>query len=165
MKHRLFYLSLCLGATLFHGAAHAQVPAAPEAPRFGAQLSLASQVGLGVGARAEVPASQLYPGLFGLVSLDAFFPTCVRSDCGYFAFNAGAALPFPLDELLVLPYAGGGLALVYARSGVDQGSGLGLNVLGGVQVPVEGMHWTPFAELRLEFGAAGQFVLSGGILF
>lgn len=165
MNYRTLYLAALALNLAFQAPAHAQAVSAPADLRFGPQLSFASQTSLGIGARVEAAFPRLYPGLFGIVAVDAFFPDCSGGDCGYLELNLGAAVPFVVEELLVEPYAGGGLNLVRADDSVRGGSGLGINLLGGAKIPVEGLQFTPFAELRLEFGGGKQFVISGGILF
>lgn len=158
---------MCLGAIvllgLYGGEARAQMG-------FGAHASFASEVDLGIGARAmfEAPVERLTI----VPSLDFFFPSSGISGMTmrWIELNGNVHYAFPLSdaEMPYLPYAGGGLSL--ARHSVSFGSvsdsemELGLNLVGGVNF-LNLASFTPFAELRFNTAGSGQLILTGGINF
>jgi hypothetical protein len=131
---------------------------------FGAQLSIADDTDLGIGARANFGLP--YTGVRVIASFDYFFPEVDGFD--YFEINGNVAYSIPVLTPGFSPYVGGGLNL--ARASVDAGSlgdvsdtELGFNLLGGASFGIGPIK--PFAELRIELGGGEQFVIAGGINF
>ncbi len=136
-----------------------------EKIHIGGQISFADDADFGVGGRLMVGVPNS-PGLEFLGSFDLFFPD---GDVDYWEINANLIYNFPFPERLwPRPYTGGGLNIAHIDAG-GRGFGrgedtdLGLNLLGGVKLPLN--HFTPFAEARVELEGGEQFVLTGGFLF
>ncbi|HET7276313.1 MAG TPA: hypothetical protein VFI91_14180 [Longimicrobiaceae bacterium] len=155
--------------TLFAALAALAMVVATEAPaaaqaQFGAQVSYAEDFDLGIGARAQFGLAQLgVENLFGIASVDYFFPDCGAGDCNYIELNANGAISLPEVGLPI--YAGGGLNVAHASFGDFSNTEVGLNILGGVQFPDALGALTPFAEARFELSGGEQFLITGGILF
>lgn len=153
-------------------------PAAAQAV-FGPQISWGDDSDLGLGARFELPLSQLVTAtdaespvndMWIIGSFDYFFPGDEMDgmDLTYWEINANLAYPFEVEG--IRPYAGGGLNIAHA--GVDfedntffpdaSETEVGLNVLGGLKFLLGELD--AFAEARIELGGGEQFVLSAGIL-
>lgn len=142
------------------------VSAAPASAQVhvGPQLSYGENTDVGVGVRAAVydlGDSEELSSWEGVASFDYFFP---GGGVDYLEVNLNGLYNFSLGPDTPLhPYLGGGMNV--ARTSVDDGpsnSELGLNVLGGWKYEAES--FTPFAEVRIEFGGGEQFVVTGGFL-
>jgi opacity protein-like surface antigen len=136
---------------------------------FGAHASWASEVDLGIGARAafELPVENLSI----VPSLDIFFPGSPAPGVSnsWMELNGNVHYSFPLENNpKFLPYAGGGLN--FTRQSVKFGgisesaTKVGLNLLGGMHFGSWGSV-RPFAELRYATVYTGQLIISGGINF
>lgn len=135
--------------------------------RFGAQVSLASDTDVGIGARANFglgAISERNP-IEGQATFDYFFP-----DAGdYWELTGNALYRFDTPSPSVKPYAGGGL--IFAHSSVDvlgvrdSNSDIGLNLVGGLRFNVKGTTTLPFVEARFEIMDGSQFVIAAGVMF
>lgn len=115
---------------------------------------------LGIGGRAEIPFTLSDTPLKAIGSVDLFFP---GDDITYWEINANLGYRFPVSRPReVRPYLGGGLVVANASNGSSE-SEIGLNLLGGVEIPTERV--APFVEARLELQGGEQLVLTGGVLF
>lgn len=160
------------------------VLAAPAAAQvqFGAQLNFADDFDFGVGARALFDTGEIVESTRVAASFDFYFPDdgSGQVDTSFWEINANAHYFFPIENSPVNVYAGAGLHFYKFSADIDDvvvpgfgtisgGSadddGAGLNILGGVEFPLEGASVTPFAELKFEISGAEQFVLTGGVTF
>lgn len=152
------------------------MPAQAESPfRFGGQLSFADDLDFGIGARALFDTGDIVPQSRVEAAFDYFFPDegGFGADVTAWIFEANAHYFFPIENSPVNVYAGAGLHywdisfdVEFLGGSVEGGDdGLGLNLLGGVEFPLEGAPVTPFAELKLQVSGAEQFILTGGVLF
>lgn len=166
MRKTLF--AVCAVALLGFTASEAKAQVS-----FGAQANWASEVDLGVGARASftLPVENLTI----VPSLDFFFPSSGLEGVSstWMELSGNVHYAFPLaDNPGLLPYAGGGLNFVRSSTKVSfmgvsesvSGNSTGLNLLGGVKFPSFGKV-IPFGELRYATVGAGQIVLTGGVNF
>ncbi len=167
MKKLLFAICMMALFGMSAGEAQAQVV-------FGAQANWASEVDLGLGARAtfKLPVENLTI----VPSFDFFFPSTGVDGASmkWMELSGNVHYSFPLaDKPTLLPYAGGGLSFVRVSATVDlgpfgkhtaSGNETGLNLLGGVQFR-SFAKLVPFAELRLATAGESQLVLTGGVNF
>jgi len=136
-----------------------------QAQRFGAQVSWADDVDLGIGGRLEYDfgASLADEGTLShtyLIGSFDFFPDC-GNDCSYFEFNGNLAVPVNAENSLN-PYVGGGLNMGRISVGSGSDTQFGLNVLGGLKFTIGKL--ASFAEARMELKGESQFVLTFGVL-
>lgn len=144
-----------------------------EERQFGAQISLADEVDLGVGVRAGFALDQYLEKLEGVATFDFFFP---GDNVTYWTINANALYSLDLngDSSVggnLMPYAGGGLGLAhwsYDRNGYGDYSDtkINLNLVAGTRFGGQ-RSVIPFAELRLPAGGFSgiDFFLTGGVWF
>ena len=167
-------IGLILGAVALLVAAQ---PASAQVS-FGPQVSWGSEWDLGIGGRVHFDLGSafniedgFFQDLFGMATGTYFMPDCGSVvDCSFMDISANVAVPFPVESS-VMPYAGAGIGIGRFSSDVDtifggfgaSGSNVGLNVLGGIFFPLGGLRG--FAEAKYFTAGAGQFSLSGGILF
>jgi opacity protein-like surface antigen len=160
---RKFLLTICSLALFGFAATEANAQVS-----FGAHASWASDVDLGVGARASftLPVENLTI----VPSFDFHFP---GNGVSWMEFSANAHYDFPLaDNPGILPYAGGGLNHIrskveFSMLGISESytaTATGLNLLGGVKFPQFGK-LVPFGELRYGTAGTGQIYLTGGVIF
>jgi hypothetical protein len=168
---RKFIFSVCAIALLGFSVSEANAQVS-----FGAHASWASEVDLGLGARASIALP--VENLSIVPTFDFFFPSTGVSEVSmkWMELNANAHYAFPLaDNPGILPYAGGGINFVRLSSTVDMGplfggkqsvsdTEAGLNLLGGVKFPSFGK-LIPFGELRYATVGKGQIILTGGVNF
>lgn len=115
---------------------------------------------LGLGARAELLFTLSRTPVKAIGSVDLFFP---GDEVTYWELNANLAYRFPVSRAgEVRPYLGGGLVIANASNGSSE-SEAGLNLLGGFEIPAEGV--ALFVESRLEVQGGEQLVLTAGALF
>lgn len=167
---------LAIGTVALFGAVASEANAQVQ---FGAHANWASEVDLGIGARANIAVP--VENLTIVPSFDFFFPSSTPGvSTSWWEINANAHYAFPLaDKPTILPYAGAGLN--FARYSIkfdglggefgDLFGGLngsttytGLNLLGGVEFGSFGK-LKPFGELRYSTVGNGQIVISGGVNF
>lgn len=140
--------------------------------RWGAQVSFADDMDIGIGVRVRRNLEEYMGGLEGIVSFDLFFP---GGHTSYWEANGNVTFPLPPGETAgkgdLTPYLGGGLRLAHRVTdppGPDSTSktDLGLDLLIGTRFASRG-RWTPFAELRLPLGGVEgiAFILAGGVYF
>ena len=160
---------VCATAT----AASAQSPVS-----FGGQLNYADDFDLGIGARAMIGTGEFVENTRAMASFDFYFPDDAGDvDVSFWEINVNGHYMIPIENSPVGVYAGGGLHIYNASVDFDESefgpfagsvdnddSGLGLNILGGVEFDA-GPSVTPFAELKIELGGAEQFILTGGVWF
>ena len=151
------------------GEAEAQVKVG-----FGAHASFATEVDLGLGARANFDLAAV-ENLAIVPSFDIHFPGNGGEGISnnWMEFSVNAHYSFPLaDNPGLLPYAGGGLTHVRNKVKVTilgisdsyTATDTGLNLIGGVKFPQFGS-FVPFGELRYSTAGPGQLYLTGGINF
>ncbi len=147
--------------------------AAPEAQgqlRFGPQVSAGSDSGAGIGARATFPLRVGIGPLDGAIDASYASPSGVKS---WIQTNVNARLQVPLaaDFGTVI---GAGLNASFISAEVGPGpttetdTQFGLNLLGGISYPREGIlggRVVPFTELRGVVGGAEEVVLTIGLTF
>ncbi|HKK70288.1 MAG TPA: hypothetical protein VKA86_03660 [Candidatus Krumholzibacteria bacterium] len=160
---------VCTTATV----ASAQTPVS-----FGGQLNYADDFDLGIGARAVMGTGEFVENTRAMASFDFYFPDDAGSaDVSFWEININGHYMIPIENSPVGVYAGGGLHIYnvsvdfdesefgpFADSIDNDDSGVGLNILGGVDFDA-GPSVTPFAELKIELGGAEQFILTGGARF
>lgn len=131
---------------------------------LGPQVSLGGDTDVGIGGRV-VAGMPEYSGLEFIGSFDVFFP----DGYDYWEINGNLVHNFEVPEASSFrPYAGGGLNIAHYdrdddRPGDGDDTDVGLNLLGGMKFPMEGV--APFVELRLTVEGGDQFVVTGGFLF
>lgn len=152
---------------------------------FGVQASWCDDADFGLGARAIIATSDWVAQTRVVASFDYFFPGSteqefpgvgtVTAEPSFWEFNLNGHYVFTMVNAPFNLYAGTGLHLydgsvevtgadVDVRGFDPDGSGVGLNLLGGAEFPLEST-LTPFAELKVELGGAEQVVLTGGMRF
>lgn len=152
---------------------------------YGAQLSYCDDGDLGVGARMIVATADWVARTRLVASFDLYFPGgteqnfpgvgTVEADPSFWEFNVNGHYVFDMGDAPLNLYAGTGLHLydgsvevsvadVEVRGFDPDGSGVGLNLLGGIEFPLQSS-LTPFAEFKIEVGGAEQVVITGGIRF
>ncbi|MCG8470194.1 MAG: porin family protein [Gemmatimonadetes bacterium] len=142
--------------------------------RIGGQLSFGDDTDFGIGPRVGVGLPNVISGLWLVGSFDYFFPDEGFRGSGasvdYWELNANLIYPVTLPDVTNLqPYFGGGVNIAHASvtppesSVTDTDTRFGLNVLAGLDFPLQG--FTPFVEARLEIEGGDQFVVTGGITF
>ena len=165
---RVVTFALALGLLALAAPSNAQV-------HFGAQLPWADDFDWGIGARAVFDTDTVVPATRVAASFDLYFPETGRiaTDVDFWQFNANALYALPFATPTVDWYAGAGLHFYHFESEIDPilfpgasvgDDGLGLNLLGGIDVPL-GSSVTPFFELKVEVGGAEQWMLTGGLMF
>ena len=150
-------------------------PRADAQVGYGAQLNFADDFDFGVGGHLLFGTEQVLEGTRLSASFDYYFPDDDSDlvDVNFWEINVNGHWFVPLENSPVRLYVGPGLHI--ARVSVDvendtvfggeaDDTELGLNVLGGIEIPVEAAV-TPFAELKIELGGAEQFVLTAGLRF
>ncbi|HWP45724.1 MAG TPA: outer membrane beta-barrel protein [Candidatus Limnocylindrales bacterium] len=167
---RVFLFGFLIGFLFFQDPVWGQV-------LFGAQVSVADDVDVGVGVRVVWDLAQYQKGLGVIGSFDYFFPggespffPVATGDLSYFEVNANLTYTFETGRNIA-PYVGGGLNIAHASIefvGVEaveaSDTEVGVNFLGGVMFNLAG-RLMPFAELRIEANGGEQFMVTGGILF
>lgn len=152
---------------------------------YGVQLSYCDDGDLGVGARMIVATSDWVAQSRVVASFDLYFPGgterdfpgvgTVEADPSFWEFNLNGHYVFDMGEVPLNLYAGTGVHLydgsievsvpdVDVRGFDPDGSGVGLNLLGGIEFPLQSS-LTPFAEFKVEVGGAEQVVITGGVRF
>ncbi len=142
--------------------AHAQL-------RFGPEVAVGSDSGFGMGVRGVFPLRVGGP-LDGVI--DALYSTPSGTD-SWIQTNANVRLAVPLSPAFITTV---GVGLNASFISFDDGSDpttdtdtlFGMNVLGGVAYPREGVlggRARPFAELRAVIGGAEEVVLTVGLTF
>jgi len=148
---------------------------------FGGQLSFADDLDFGVGARALFDTGDVVAQSRVEAAFDFYFPDegGFGADVTAWILEANAHYFFPIENSPVNVYAGAGFHYwdisydieftnpftgdTVSEDGGDDG--IGLNILGGVEFPLENSSVTPFAELKLQLSGAEQFILTGGVVF
>lgn len=160
--------------------ATAQVPIS-----FGAQVSYADDADLGLGVHATFGTGVWFANTRVVAGFDFYFPGSterdfdgigtVKAEPSFWEINLDWHYLVGLANAPAHLYFGGGLH-VYdgsvdlsvegaTASGFDpDGSGVGLNLLGGVEFDLQSP-FTPFAQLKIEVGGAEQVVISAGLRF
>ncbi len=139
---------------------------AQQPTRFGAQISFANNANVGIGARMVSDFAFLVPSARNIsliASFDYFFP---GNNVTYWELNGNAVYRFTIAGARIMPYAGGGLDVSHAslRFSSVNGTQMGLNLVAGTWFDTN-TSLRPYLELRAELAGAGQFVLTGGLLF
>jgi hypothetical protein len=154
-------------ACVLAGSAQAQVRTSPsvhEPARFGFQVNYGDDSNFGVGGRIRHGLQSLFPNapLSGIGSVDIYFP---GQGITWLDLNYNVVYNFrPAGAPKLTPYAGAGLNLAHASGNGASDTKLGINFMGGTEFRSTG-RVTPFVELRISAGDAGQLVLTGGIKF
>jgi opacity protein-like surface antigen len=136
---------------------------------YGAQVSIADEVDLGIVARVGMGLDKYLDKLQGTATFDFYFPGDNQT---FWTVNVNALYPIPLEGTGKLtPYAGAGLGLAHYAydmgiSGDYDETKFNLNVIVGTTFEAKGS-LTPFLELRLPLGGFEGigFFLSGGVWF
>jgi hypothetical protein len=127
------------------------------AAEYGVQASFAdNSIDFGIGGRVIADMDQLADGVRLIGSFDYYFP-----DGGwhYWELNGNLVYAFHLRRSRIEPYAGAGLVLGH-RTGNSE---LGLNLLGGINLPTKSLK--PFVEAKVELRDGGPFVIAVGLRF
>ena len=147
---------------------------------FGAQANYADDFDFGIGGRVLYDTTPFLESTRAVASFDLYFPDEGGDavDVSFWEINVNGHYFFPIENSPVRVYAGAGLhfasvsieteavtvgGIVFDGGDADD-SEVGLNILGGVEFPIEAAI-TPFAELKIELGGAEQFVITGGVNF
>jgi opacity protein-like surface antigen len=145
------------------GALVAGVEEASAQVQIGAQVNIATDTDLGIGARVLFGLDQLVVGMEGIASFDYFFP----DGFDFWELNGNVVVPVPITESFE-PYLGGGLNLAFISSELDvpgdddSDTEIGLNLVGGMKFATT--NFRPFVEVRGTIAGAEQLVFTGGIL-
>lgn len=158
--HRQFRVFAVAVALLF---AAGMASAADKPLSFGLQASYGEEADFAVGARAIYNLEDVHEGLNLVGSFEYYFPSNEGIDVTYFEVNGDLHYNIPLEDAKVEPYAGAGLN--FARASWDGGSEseVGLNLIGGINVPAGNLKL--FLEAKLEVEGGDQFVVTAGIRF
>ena len=131
--------------------------------QLGAQVNIATDTDLGIGARLLFGLEQLVAGMQGAASFDYFFP----DGYDFWELNGNVVVPLPIPGNFE-PYVGGGLNLAFISSEVDipdvddSDTEIGLNLVGGLRFATT--NFRPFVEVRGVIAGAEQLVFTGGIM-
>jgi hypothetical protein len=132
-----------------------------ERLEFGVQASFAdNDLDFGIGGRVSAPLDAVGDGFSLLGTFDLFFPDGPAS---YWEANGNLVYTFRLRRSRLHPYVGAGLNLGHWSSGGASDSDMGLNVLGGINIPARRLR--PFVEARVELRDNGPFLISAGLRF
>lgn len=151
-----------------------------QAQRFGAEIGIADDFGLGIGPRftTEIEAfgddeDSLLKDLRAMI--DALYyvdPISGCDQCSAWEINANGAVPIEVGDGDLDVYVGGGLNVT--RFSIDTGvdlpgfsfdassTDLGVNLLGGLNFDLGS--FDAFAEAGFTLGGGEQFGIKGGIL-
>lgn len=133
-------------------------------PRVGIDVGDVEEVFIGADARISSPSLPVVVN----PTFDYYFTS---GDLTFWGLSGNALYQFGVDNQEFTPYAGGGLG-IYRRSfdtqfGSASSTDLGLNLLFGIQFPLESVR--PFAEAQFTPVFADDsfnlFTIKGGILF
>jgi hypothetical protein len=150
-------------ALLPHHQAGAQV-------HLGGQFALASDAGVGLGARLVFPLRPEAIRLDGVVEANHFLSPGSALD-GWNELNLNARVPIPVSDRFV-SRVGGGLNVAFLSTEAGPGrtgetrTEAGLNLLGAVEFSrgrLSRGRVVPFAEARLALGERSQVVFTGGL--
>jgi hypothetical protein len=137
---------------------------------FGAQLIYGDDTDLGIGGRVEIPTPDLREQTRVAFDFNWYFPDeSPGVDLTFWEINAdwlhtvGAAANGAPTY-----YLGGGLNFAYSSVDYDSGGDdtdkdLGINLLGGVQMPLGPV--SVIGELRVTIAGSEQYTLGVGLLF
>jgi hypothetical protein len=128
--------------------------------RGGAQALFGSEMDFGLGVIAAIDLGTTAP-LEVQAGFNLFFPDGPRE---FWEFNGNLWYQFETGGQ-GLPYAGGGLNIGRANTGIDGGADtqLGLNLGGGYRFNYS--NTAPFVEARFTVAGHEQFVVGFGVLF
>ncbi|MFP4227986.1 MAG: hypothetical protein ACLFTE_04065 [Salinivenus sp.] len=133
-------------------------------PRIGIDVGDVEEVFIGADARITSPSLPVVVN----PTFDYYF---TPDGFTFWGLSGNALYPFGIDNQQFTPYAGGGLG-IYSRSvdaqfGSASSTDLGLNLLFGIQFPLESVR--PFAEAQFTpvfaDGSYNLFSIKGGLLF
>lgn len=145
-----------------------------QAVRVGGQVSYADDADLGIGPRLAIELPSVASGVWLVGSFDYFFPDdgflSSGTDVDYWEINGNIIYAIQLPNAPnVEPYLGAGINIARVSATTESpaaefsDTNVGLNVLGGLDFPLQGL--TPFVEVRLEIDGGEQFVIAGGVMF
>ena len=159
--------------------------AAAQPLSFGAHVNYCDDGDFGLGARVLLDTSEWFAQTRLVASFDLYFPGSteqdfpgvgmVKADPSFWEVNLNGHYVFVMEGAPLQLYAGTGLHLydgsvelsvpdAEVRGFDPDGTGVGLNLLGGIEFPLPSS-LTPFAEIKAEIGGAEQVVLTGGVRF
>lgn len=143
-------------AGLAPGRADAQVG-------YGAQASLGTESGLGLGFRLLFPTIVAPLGMDGTLDANYFFGGGDAVD-SWIETNAIVRLPLPLSREFETR-VGAGVNATFISLDLPEDSDtdaeIGINLVGTLSLPRHAL--APYAELRAVLGGAEQVVITGGI--
>jgi hypothetical protein len=157
-------------ATLLGGPALLPRHQAGAQVHLGGQFVLASDAGVGLGARLVFPLRPEAIRLDGVVEANHFLSPGSALD-GWNELNLNARVPIPVSDRFV-SRVGGGLNLAFLSTEAGPGrtgetrTEAGLNLLGAVEFSrgrLSRGRVVPFAEARLALGERSQVVFTGGL--
>jgi hypothetical protein len=145
-------------------------PAAAQL-HFGGQLMYGDDADLAVGARVEIDTPDLYEPSRLELDFNWYFPDDPPgADLTFWEVNLNWLNRIGPDGGDTDPsyYLGGGLNFTYAgwdydAGGDDSEKDLGVNFLGGIQLPLGPL--TGIGELRITIAGSEQYTLGVGLLF
>ena len=130
---------------------------------YGAQASLGTEGGLGLGARLIFPLIVSPLGMDGTLDANYFFGGGDAID-NWIETNANVRLPIPLSREFETR-VGTGVNATFLTFDLPEDSDteaeIGINLIGSLSLPQHAL--APYAELRAVLGGAEQVVITAGI--
>ena len=138
---------------------------------LGGQLVYGDDADLAIGGRLEIDTPELHETSRLQLDFNWYFPDDpAGADLTFWETNLNWLNRIGPDggETAASYYLGGGLNLAYASVDYDGGGDdsemdLGVNLLGGIQLPLGPL--TGFGELRITIAGSEQYTLGIGLLF